>query len=242
MYVSGNELSGPLPPQWAALPNLRFLFLNGNDLSGSLPPEWGGMGSFEQLVLDGNGLSGAIPSEWGGMAALEDLFLRDNSLSGSIPGALDNLGSLEDLYLEGNAFTGCIPAGLRDTERSTIWRRWGCRTAPRAARASAYVVRLCAIEWTPVMRSRYVILIVLVTLLGALACAPVGGDISVPTPTFAPAPTPPLQLLLPRLTAIPTAAPLHLPPMPTAIPAPHCNRCAHFHAVPLFLHLSLTSP
>ena len=64
------------------------------------------------------------------------------------------------------------------------------------------------------MRSRYVIPIVLVTLLGALACAPSGSDAPVPTPTLEPAPTP-------TATAAPTAIPVPTATsMPTAIPAP----------------------
>ena len=70
--VSGNGLTGSLPPSWGQAPAFPALQeLNMDDLpgvSGSLPSAWGSNGGFAELKLLSTvkaGLRGTLPREWG---------------------------------------------------------------------------------------------------------------------------------------------------------------------------------
>ena len=110
--LSGNEVSGAIPPELGGLSNLERLNLGGNALSGAIPPELGGLSNLERLNLGGNALSGAIPPELGGLSNLESLSLYWNDLSGAIPPELGGLSNLRWLNLRGNALSGAIPPEL----------------------------------------------------------------------------------------------------------------------------------
>ncbi|KAM7464575.1 hypothetical protein LguiA_032696 [Lonicera macranthoides] len=87
--LSGNSLSGPIPPQicnW--LPYLVTLDLSGNRLSGSIPIEMVNCKFLNTLILSNNMLSGSIPFELGRLDRLKRLSVADNDLSGSVPSDL----------------------------------------------------------------------------------------------------------------------------------------------------------
>ena len=88
------------------------LALTGNQLSGEIPPELGNLANLTELYLGGNQLSGEIPPELGNLANLTDLSLGSNQLSGEIPPELGNLANLTDLYLGENQLSGCVPSSL----------------------------------------------------------------------------------------------------------------------------------
>ena len=89
------------------------LRLTGNRLSGPLPPEIGNLATLQHLALNSNELSGWIPAELGNLASLRDLHLDGNYLYGPIPPELANLRSLDAISLAGNDLAGCIPPALR---------------------------------------------------------------------------------------------------------------------------------
>jgi glucose/arabinose dehydrogenase len=112
LALTGNGLSGEIPPDLADLASLESLALNRNQLSGEIPAELGNLASLTDLRLAGNQLSGKIPAELGNMASLTDLRLQGNQLSGEIPPELGNMASLTDLRLQGNQLSGEIPPEL----------------------------------------------------------------------------------------------------------------------------------
>lgn len=61
------QLSGTLPPAWAASGSftvLRTLSLDGNNFSGGLPDQWANLQAIETLTASSTGLGGPLPA-WG---------------------------------------------------------------------------------------------------------------------------------------------------------------------------------
>ena len=112
LWLNGNQLSGPIPPELGNLSNLEWLNLYDNQLSGPIPPELGSLSNLEELLLYNNQLSGEIPAALGSLSNLERLTLRNNQLSGEIPPGLGSLSNLVYLFLGGNRLSGEIPPEL----------------------------------------------------------------------------------------------------------------------------------
>ena len=112
--LGGNNLTGPIPPEFGDLADLERLALGGNNLTGPIPPEFGDLANLEWLELGGNNLTGPIPPEFGDLADLERLELGGNNLTGPIPPELGRLTRLRRLNLENHGLTGPIPRELGD--------------------------------------------------------------------------------------------------------------------------------
>ncbi|MYD00248.1 MAG: hypothetical protein F4X13_13375 [Gammaproteobacteria bacterium] len=112
LSLSGNNLSGTLPPEVGDLTHLRRLTLYGNQLTGPIPPELGRLSELTRLDLRQNMLNGTIPAELGALSRLDTLLLSNNQLSGSIPRELGNLRALRRLRLGFNQLSGSLPPEL----------------------------------------------------------------------------------------------------------------------------------
>ena len=104
LRLSGNQLSGEIPPELDSLTNLRRLWLSGNQLRGEIPPELSSLASLETLWLVENQLSGEIPPELGSLANLAYLGLSGNQLSGCVPSSLSGRLNMEYSELGGLLF------------------------------------------------------------------------------------------------------------------------------------------
>ena len=112
LYLSQNQLTGPIPAELGNLSNLQDLSLWGNQLTGPIPAELGNLSNLQWLSLPENQLSGPIPAELGNLANLTGLSLGFNQLSGELPPELGNLSNLQSLFLSGNQLTGPVPPEL----------------------------------------------------------------------------------------------------------------------------------
>ncbi len=112
LSLSNNQLTGSIPPELGNLTNLRILFLRDNQLTGSIPPELGNLTNIGDIHLDRNQLTGSIPAELANLTNLLGLNLISNQLTGLIPPELGNLTNLIYLHLNLNQLTGPIPPEL----------------------------------------------------------------------------------------------------------------------------------
>ena len=110
--LTGNRLTGPIPPALGDLPRLEWLVLDHNLLEGGIPPALGNLSALVGLLMVNNRLTGSITPELGNLSKLGWLQLDDNVLSGPIPRELGRLSSLRLLLLNSADLTGPIPPEL----------------------------------------------------------------------------------------------------------------------------------
>lgn len=120
LFLSGNRLSGSIPPEIGNLKKLLNLYLYNNQLSGTIPPELGNLTSLRYLYLNSNQLTGSIPPELEKLANITDIRMQYNQLSGSIPPELGNLTNLNYLYLHYNQLAGPIPPEMGNLDNLNI--------------------------------------------------------------------------------------------------------------------------
>ncbi|XP_071715855.1 probable LRR receptor-like serine/threonine-protein kinase At1g74360 [Rutidosis leptorrhynchoides] len=107
--LSGNRLSGQVPPEIGNMDNFSMLHLGDNQFTGTLPSE---IGKLPLVVLNitRNNFSGPIPMQLGGLKCLRNLDLSYNNFSGTFPTNLNNLSELSKFNISYNPFiSGTIP-------------------------------------------------------------------------------------------------------------------------------------
>ncbi|XP_020531002.1 MDIS1-interacting receptor like kinase 2 [Amborella trichopoda] len=128
--MTGNQISGEIPPEFGRLSMLQdfslssnyrvsrplgkyigYLDLWGNNLTGPIPKEIGKCTKLLSLNLRDNDLNGTIPYQIGSLVSLQSLLdLSRNSIWGPITSDFSKLSSLENLNLSHNNLSGEIPA------------------------------------------------------------------------------------------------------------------------------------
>ncbi|KAK9054036.1 hypothetical protein SSX86_025112 [Deinandra increscens subsp. villosa] len=110
--VSGNRISGLIPPSFGELGSLIAVNLSWNMLTGEIPVSFNKIKDLKNLSVSGNNLTGRIPRGLGMIESLEVLELSSNSLTGEIPGDIVDMKNLSVLLLNNNQLSGQIPPGL----------------------------------------------------------------------------------------------------------------------------------
>ncbi|KAL3623573.1 Pollen receptor-like kinase 3 [Castilleja foliolosa] len=110
LSLENNTLSGPIP-EFNRLSSLKSLFLSGNQFSGEIPPDYFvSMGSLKKLELSSNKFSGSIPSSLSSLGNIMEIMLQQNEFSGPVP-SLDQK-SLQTIDLSNNRLQGEVPQSM----------------------------------------------------------------------------------------------------------------------------------
>ncbi|XP_062016369.1 probable LRR receptor-like serine/threonine-protein kinase At1g74360 [Rosa rugosa] len=110
IQLSGNQLSGQVPPEIGKMHNFSMLDMGFNKLHGELPAEIGQL-PLVVLNLSRNSFSGDIPMEMGNMKCMQNLDLSYNNFSGKFPISLNSLTELSKFTVAYNPLiSGVIPS------------------------------------------------------------------------------------------------------------------------------------
>ncbi|CAG9462765.1 unnamed protein product [Pedinophyceae sp. YPF-701] len=110
LELSGNRLSGPLPPEVGLFTELTSLRLRQNQLSGPLPDALNSLGKLAVLLLGRNDLEGSVVLDATQMTSLAAADLAYNRLSGPLPASLFASPTLAIVDVTGNRISGFPPA------------------------------------------------------------------------------------------------------------------------------------
>ncbi|KAM0029560.1 putative protein kinase RLK-Pelle-LRR-XI-1 family [Helianthus debilis subsp. tardiflorus] len=112
LNLSKNQLTGPIPPSYGSMLNLRVLDLSTNQLNASIPNGITHLQNLQTLNLGHNFFDGPIPSSLVNLSQLEFLNLSKNSISGSIPLDIANMTNLREVDLNHNNLKGLVHLNL----------------------------------------------------------------------------------------------------------------------------------
>ena len=97
-FLTGGNLRHDVLERLICCPYLILLISADRNLTGTLPTELGALPELRFLFLYENpNLAGSLPSELGNATSLELFFAHECSLTGSIPAEMRELSSLEKL-------------------------------------------------------------------------------------------------------------------------------------------------
>ncbi|KAA8535160.1 hypothetical protein F0562_030163 [Nyssa sinensis] len=102
MDLSGNNLTGPIPPEIGNLSGIHTLNFSYNHLNGSIPKTFSGLKNIESLDLSHNKLSGQIPTQLIELNFLSVFKVAYNDLSGKTPERKAQFATFDQSSYEGN--------------------------------------------------------------------------------------------------------------------------------------------
>lgn len=126
LILFAGIVTGSIPPQLAALRNLKVISLTNNRLTGSISPGILRLPTLHTLDLSRNQLSGIVPPQLAAATHLKILVLASNKLSGQFPRALPP--QLLHLDLSNNILSGTLPPRMPPALRylsAASNRLWG---------------------------------------------------------------------------------------------------------------------
>ena len=108
--LSGNELTGPIPPKIGNLSGIHTLNLSYNQLTGSIPQTFSNLKEIESLDLSHNRLTGQIPPQMVIELNFLTIFIvAHNNLSGKTPERKFQFATFEQSNYEGNPLLCGLP-------------------------------------------------------------------------------------------------------------------------------------
>ncbi|KAF5767035.1 putative protein kinase RLK-Pelle-LRR-XI-1 family [Helianthus annuus] len=110
LSLYGNSLLGSVPFLVNA-PYLEAVYLTSNQLSGPISSTIGNLSNLVDLQLDSNQFWGPIPSSIGKCSRLQTLMLGNNRFTGELPNTLNHLSQLTKLDVHNNSLKGSIRFG-----------------------------------------------------------------------------------------------------------------------------------
>jgi hypothetical protein len=128
MLLYNNDLSGPLPTEWA-LPSLISVMLSNNPkLTGSLSTSFFLQQStfnvtensiklndvLRAVVIEGTSIGGTLPTALCSLPELVTLALSGNEITGSLPDCIASLAKLNSLRVSNNYLTGTLPVAINN--------------------------------------------------------------------------------------------------------------------------------
>ncbi|XP_062087291.1 probable LRR receptor-like serine/threonine-protein kinase At1g53440 isoform X2 [Humulus lupulus] len=122
LSVSGNRLSGSIPPEIGNISTLTELVLEANLFDGHLPPEIGRLRNLRRLLLSANNFTGPIPETFGKLLNLTDFRIDGTRISESIPALIGNWIYLDRLDMQGTSMEGPLPSSISNLKNLTELR------------------------------------------------------------------------------------------------------------------------
>ncbi|MGK2860057.1 MAG: leucine-rich repeat domain-containing protein [Thermoanaerobaculia bacterium] len=119
LFLSRNNLTGTLPADIGAFPNLTELELWENPIGGTLPTQIGNLSKLTRMLVFDTSIGGTIPPSIGNLTALVSLFLDRGQFTGPIPSTIGTLSKLETLHANGNQLNGTIPSEIGQLSKLT---------------------------------------------------------------------------------------------------------------------------
>ncbi|KAJ9703069.1 hypothetical protein PVL29_004722 [Vitis rotundifolia] len=107
--LSGNKLTGLIPPEIGNLSGIHTLNLSYNQLTGSTPQTFSNLKEIESLDLSHNGLTGQIPAQIVELNFLTVFSVAHNNLSGKTPERKFQFATFEQSSYEGNPLLCGLP-------------------------------------------------------------------------------------------------------------------------------------
>ncbi|KAK2651422.1 hypothetical protein Ddye_011278 [Dipteronia dyeriana] len=116
--IMNNSFLGNMP-EFNRLGALKAIYMSGNQFSGEIPPDYfAKMESLKKVWLSDNKFTGKIPSSLGRLLYLIELHVENNQFSGTIP-SFDKL-TLMSIDLSNNQLEGEIPESLMKFNASSF--------------------------------------------------------------------------------------------------------------------------
>ena len=110
--LDGNAYNTTVPPVFAELQNLEYLFISDAFISGDLSYMLGMPKMIEHWIDVNPALGGTIPAFIGDITTLRSFSVTQGSLTGTIPSELGNLSNMVQMWFYANSLTGTIPSEL----------------------------------------------------------------------------------------------------------------------------------
>mmetsp|Transcript_8349 Transcript_8349/g.12859 ORF Transcript_8349/g.12859 Transcript_8349/m.12859 type:complete len:434 (-) Transcript_8349:99-1400(-) len=131
--LSNNDLRGTIPKEICLLSDtLERLYLSQNDIAGPIPSCFSDFTSMRRLDLHGNKLSGILPEGFMFLPNLRSADFSDNKLTGNLDvtfdgrdGNISPASNLKEFHVNSNQLTGTIPTVFRTLPNLEATSFWG---------------------------------------------------------------------------------------------------------------------